>query len=217
MRVWTLAVVAFLLGGCATAPSPAPVANPALAWRARVAKLAPLGTWDVRGRLALRTAHHGGEVSLRWVRDDSRYTIHLSGPLGHGLVQLQQGPGGARLEDAHRHVYRAANAEVLLFETTGWHVPLDGLTYWIRGLPVPGIPHEQNLDGAGQLQYLQQLGWTIRFLAYARYGRYILPRDIELMRPAPANATRTTGAHPPGERLGPVEARLVIERWAYLR
>ena len=217
MRIWFFAAVALLLAGCATAPPQALVGNPALAWQGRVAELSPLRTWDVSGRLALRTAHHGGEVSLRWVRSNRRYTIDLSGPLGHGLVQLQQRSSGARLEDAHRHVYHAANAERLLFRTTGWRVPLDGLAYWIRGLPVPGVPHEQNLDGAGLLRQLRQLGWNIKFLAYAHYGRYVLPRDIQLIRVASGQPDHATGAVRSGARFRPIEARLVIERWAYLR
>ncbi len=209
-----LAAIVLLLAGCATAPPQTPVGNPPLAWQRRVAELSPLRTWDVRGRMALHTVHHGGEVSLRWVRNDRRYTIYLSGPLGHGLVRLQQNSDGARLEDSDRHVYYAANAETLLFKTTGWRVPLDGLAYWIRGLPVPGIPHEQNLDSAGLLGQLRQMGWRIRFLAYARYGRFVLPSDIKLTRLAPG---RLTGVSRARHGFRPIEARLVIERWAYLK
>ncbi len=164
--------------------------------------------------MARHTVHHGGEVSLRWGRNDRRYTIDLSGPLGHGLVRLQQSGDGARLEDSDGHVYYAANAERLLFRTTGWRVPLDGLAYWIRGLPVPDVPNEQNLDRAGLLRQLRQMGWRIRFLAYARYGHYVLPSDIKLTR---QGSKRLTGASRAGHSVRPVEARLVIERWAYLK
>lgn len=217
MRAWSLAVIALLLGGCATAPQPAPVGNPARAWRARMAELTPLRAWDVRGRMAVHTAHHGGEVSLRWVKKDQSYTIDLSGPLGHGLVRLQRSASGARLEDEHRHVYYAENAEELLFKTTGWRVPLRGLAYWIRGLPVPGVKHEQRLDDAGLLRGLRQMGWHIRFLAYKHYGRYVLPSDIELTQVAPAQGNRTFDRSRLDRKFRPVDARLLIERWAYLR
>ncbi len=216
MKVWFSVLAVLALAGCATSPAPAPVGNPALAWRARVAKLAPLGTWDVSGRMAVHTRHHGGEVSLRWVKNGPRYTIVLSGPLGRGLVRLTQGRHSARLEDSRRHVYQAASAQRLLFRATGWRVPLDALVYWIRGLPVPGVVGRQDLDDAGLLRQLHQLGWNIRFLSYSRYGNYVLPSDIKLSRVA-AEGSRSPGMPPAGSGLRPVEARLVIERWAYLR
>ncbi len=171
----------------------------------------------MQGRMAVHTARHGGEVSLLWVQSWPDYTITLSGPLGHGLVRLERGAGGAQLEDEHQHVYRAASAEELLFKTTGWRVPLSGLDYWVRGLPVPGVPHVQTLDDAGLLRQLRQSGWRIRFLAYRRFGSYVLPSAMELTRMMPAPQGRGFRTPSSGRKFRQVDARLVIERWAYLR
>lgn len=210
------ALLALLLAGCTTVAPRAPVANPALAWRAREQQLSSLNNWDVSGRLALRTAHDGGQAGLRWIRRNDRYTIDLSGPLGRGLVRLKQDPQGASLEDAERHVYRAGNAEELLLETTGWRIPLHGLEYWIRGLPVPDVPKEQQLDDSGRLRSLRQLGWHIRFTGYVQFGRYELPSHIVLTLPGPADG-RVFDGSPADASDYPVEARLVIERWALLQ
>jgi len=183
----------------------------------REAQLSPLDTWDVSGRLALRTAHDGGQASLRWVRRNDRYTIDLTGPLGRGLMRLQQDRDGASLEDSDRHVYHAENAEALLLETTGWRIPLAGLSYWIRGLPVPDVPNEQQLDATGRLRSLHQLGWVIKFLGYAQYGRYDLPSHITLTLSGPPDAAPDLKAPASGTPGYPVEARLVIERWALLK
>ncbi len=217
MRSWRLlSLPALLLAGCATVTPPVPAENPLLAWRAREQELSALNTWDVSGRLALHTANDGGTVGLRWVRRKDHYTIDLSGPLGRGMVRLKQDPQGASLEDAERHVYRAANAEKLLLETTGWRIPLDGLGYWIRGLPVPQVPEQQQLDDRGRLRSLNQLGWHIRFIAYAKFGRYNLPSHMILTLAEPSDA-HDFSASPSIASNTAVEARLVIERWALLQ
>ena len=71
---------------------------------------------------------------MHWTQRPGSLRIELRGPLGSGLVRLQQDAGGATLTDNGRNVYRAESIEDLLFDATGWHIPLDGLTYWIRGL-----------------------------------------------------------------------------------
>ncbi len=214
MRGWPLAVFALLLAGCSTAPARPPVGNPARVWQTREAELSLLNAWDISGRLALRTAHEGGQAALRWVWHDDEYTIDLSGPLGRGLVRLRQDRSGASLEDADRHVYHAKNAERLLLERTGLRIPLNGLSYWIRGLPVPGVPDELELDSAGRLHSLHQLGWEIDFLAYRQYDRYDLPSHINLTLAGPPPGTaRDLGTPPSGESEYPVVARLVIQRW----
>ena len=36
--------------------------------------------------------------------------------------------------------YNAASPEQLLAEQWGFHLPVSNMKYWVRGLPVPGIP-----------------------------------------------------------------------------
>lgn len=211
-------VLVFYLSGCASLPPP--VVDSARIWQERQQKLAPLIDWEIRGRMALRTDEEGWHASLVWVRADDRHRIDLTGPLGRGHVRLSRDRDGAELKDTDSNVMRAERGEDLLVQATGYRVPLEGLDYWVRGLPLPGRALEFELDPWGRLRGLKQDGWDIEFLAYASHGGYELPSKLFLRRRlvalndaqgrASAAGERASGVP---ERNGDVEVRLVIDRW----
>ena len=191
-----------LAAGCATAPALPPVENPAATWQARQVQLRPITAWNIQGRLAMRTAEEGWQASLDWVREEERHRIDLTGPLGRGHLRLTRDDRGAELRDADQHSWRAENPEQLLYRTTGWLVPLDGLNYWVLGLPLPDTAASQELDPQGRLKTLVQSGWDIRFLEYTRYGSLDLPSKMFMKRQGGAD----------DDQAG-LEVRLIIEQW----
>jgi outer membrane lipoprotein LolB len=204
-----LALVATLATGCSTVPERPPAADARAAWQTRQSRLAPLMSWQIQGRLSARTQDKGWQAAVRWVRNDGRHEIDLWGPLGRGHVRIIQNSNGAELVDSEQHSYRAANAQDLLFDTTGWWLPIDGLNYWVLGLPVPRAPAEQVLDAWGRLKHLQQLGWNIDFLQYRQEGAYELPTSLALRRPADA-----ADAVPPDSTM---RVRVLIDHWSVTR
>jgi len=203
-----------VLSGCAGLPEGPPVDDPAAAWQARAARLAPLTNWEVLGRMALRTPEESWQATLLWVRRDDSHKIDLTGPLGRGHLRLTQDRDGAQLRDADQRTYRDSSAQQLLLRATGWQVPLEGLNYWILGLPAPEADSGRDLDERGRLSALRQSGWDIRFMEYARYDGYDLPSKLFIKRRA-APGERVIGADPANDSV--VELRLVIERWTFNR
>jgi len=199
------------LAGCSVAPT-RPVENAALAWQAREARLQQITAWDIQGRLVLRSGDEGGQMSLHWRRDGENDVIDLSGPLGKRLLRLSQNPAGAELRDAEQKIFRAENAQVLLFNTTGWQVPLAGLHYWILGIPVPAAAERHSLDERGRLKSLSQWGWDIRLLDYARYNDEELPRRLSL-RLSPETATDGPTDTDAARQTPALELRLSIAQW----
>src|SRR3990167_4543047 len=128
-------------------PPPAlpPVENPAATWQARQTELRPITAWKIQGRLAMRAAEEGWQASLNWVREGERHRIDLIGPLVRGHLRLTRDDQGAELRDADQHSWRAENPEQLLYRATGWLVPLDGLHYWVLGLPLPDRSEERRV------------------------------------------------------------------------
>ena len=197
----------FLCFSCA-APLPRPPADHLQQlWQTRESALVPIRHWELRGRLAVRADERGGQASLTWKRAAAQHDIRLNGPLGRGVVRVTQNETGAQLQDAEQRVFHAANAEELLYRYTGWRLPLTNLNYWVRGVPVPGLPASRELDDAGRLKTLRQQGWELQYQEYVRFEGHELPNRLTLTY-APDQAT---------PELPAMEVRLVIDRWAQVQ
>jgi outer membrane lipoprotein LolB len=197
----------FLCASCA-APLPRPPADHLqLLWQTRESALLPIQHWELRGRLAVRADERGGQASLTWKRAAAQHQIRLNGPLGRGAVRVTQDETGAQLQDAEQHVFHAASAEELLYRYTGWRLPLANLNYWVRGVPVPGLPATRELDDAGRLKTLRQQDWEVQYQEYVRFEGYELPNRLTL--------TYTPDQTTP--ELPAMEVRLVIDRWAQVQ
>jgi outer membrane lipoprotein LolB len=206
-----LALAATLVAGCVTVVDRTALEDPSATWRSRQSQLLLINTWDIQGRVSARSLNEGWQASIRWARDKQRHEIDLWGPLGRGHVRLTLDDSGAQLRDTDQSTYRADDAQQLLFETTGWWLPLDGLNYWILGVPVPDTPNQHVLDESGRLMTLKQLGWNIRFMRYRRFGRFEFPRKLFIQRETASNLTLESREY---EREVPIlEVRLVVQKW----
>lgn len=211
MNKVVLALVATLVAGCVTVVDRTVREDPSATWQTRQSQLLLLNTWDIQGRISARTLNEGWQASLRWARDKQRHEIDLWGPLGRGHVRLTLDDSGAQLRDTDQNIYRADDAQQLLFETTGWWLPLDGLHYWILGVPVPDTPNQHVLDKSGRLITLKQLGWNIRFMRYRRFGRFEFPRKLFIQREMANNLALESREYE--REVAILEVRLVVEKW----
>src|SRR5690606_41506827 len=73
----------------------------------------------------------------------------------------------------------AESGEYLLYEATGWHLPLEQLTAWVRGVPAAGLPITAlELDEHQLLATLVQGDWQLSYSRYGLYGDLYLPGRI---------------------------------------
>jgi len=208
-----MALLLAAVSGCAAIPERPPVGDRDAAWSARAKQLGPLDSWEIRGRIGLRTADEGWQANLLWLRARDRHDIDLVGPLGSGHVKLHQDDSGAELRDSSQQVLRDSSAENLLLRATGWQLPVNGLSYWVRGLPAPDAASAHDLDEWGRLRTLRQLGWQVEFLDYDRLDAIELPSKLFIKR---ANGTSPGGNE--GWNGDPtLEVRVVIDRWLLKR
>ena len=120
-----LLLLAALLGGCAGLSSNPPAAIPA--------QLAS-ATFAMNGRIS---ANHQGKrhsAGLRWMHQMSSDEILLLAPLGYTVARVYRDDQQATLEDSDKS-YQAEDAETLMEQVLGWHLPLNGLHQWVLGLP----------------------------------------------------------------------------------
>ena len=145
-------------------------------------QLNAVDSWRVTGKIGLRQNGRGNSAQVNWQQVQDQYTLRLSGPLGIGTVMVEGDANGVVVHNKDG-VFEASSPEELLFELTGWHIPITALRYWARGLPAPDMPiAEQRID-QGRLASLEQGGWSIEYRDYAMVDGLWLPAKMLMARP----------------------------------
>ncbi|MFT5425708.1 MAG: outer membrane lipoprotein LolB [Gammaproteobacteria bacterium] len=136
--------------------------------------------WKLNGRLSLTSEKENGTVTFHWTQDDERYLMRFIAPLGQGTFALRGGEGdGVYLLTPKNEMLHAEDAESLLTQSVGWHVPMSGFKYWVRGLPKPGVEiTNQQYDELGRVAEMQQDDWKISIKRYMDVDGIGLPGKI---------------------------------------
>lgn len=154
--------------------------------------------WSFQGRAAISKGRNGGNGRVDWRQDGRDYRIQLSAPVTRQSWVLtgEGATGRARLEGVEGGPRGGDDAEELLFQATGWQIPVDGLPAWVRGLVDDGQAGVIR-DGDGRPAVLEQSGWRVEYQEWfpAQDGRPALPKRIEA-------------------RSGDAKVRLLFDQWA---
>ncbi|OFZ67019.1 MAG: outer membrane lipoprotein LolB [Betaproteobacteria bacterium RBG_16_56_24] len=166
-----------LLSGCALLPSaPAPVARPAQSESMSFA---------LNGRISVKHQEKHDSAGLRWTHQAQTDEVLLLAPLGQTVARVysdtRRDAQQATLDDGDHH-YQADDAESLMEQVLGWHLPLNGLHHWVLGMADPGSPAQIERAGDGQIKALYQDGWQVRYLKYADASPDSLPARMQLNR-----------------------------------
>ncbi|HTS22925.1 MAG TPA: lipoprotein insertase outer membrane protein LolB [Casimicrobiaceae bacterium] len=151
--------------------------------------------FEASGRLSARHGADALAANFQWRHAGEGDELELSSPLGQTIAMLTGDGGGARMRTSQGRVLGAPSWTELTREGLGWPLPVDGLEYWIQGVPRPGASFAAEPDADGRVAVLRQDGWTIAYQGYVQ-------RADDAWRP-----TRMTATYPE------VELRLAIDRW----
>ncbi len=173
-----------MLSACAT-PSRAPIAvDPER-----------VSAFDLIGRVNVRVESKSYPGRIHWQHGPEADELWLYSPVGSGIARMRQDASGAVLIASDGKEYRASDLKLLTRSVLGWDLPLDGLQYWVRGLPWPALDAiEQQYDANGRPKLLRQGGWQVAYLDWSPAGVSGLPSRVDLS----------------GEGL---RVQLVIEEW----
>lgn len=199
-RLLPVASLLALLHGCASLSDTLPVSD-ALApanWPERQAALNALDNWELQGKLAVRQAERSESAVINfWRQDGEQFQVQLSSTfLGMGATELQGTPHALILTTHDGERYTSDKPAALLQAETGWHLPLEQLPYWIKGIPAPGPGVISAFSSNGQPSVIEQSGWIVR-----------IERHQEAAPPLPPLPARLTLEH------GSDRIRIVIHRW----
>lgn len=141
-------------------------------------ELYTLDSWQAKGKLGTRYQGKNESAFFSWTQIGEDYTIHLYGPLGQGSVYLYKEGNQFRIESKDINE-EAGSPEELLLRTTGLHLPVSNLAFWLRGLPATSVSatHTQYYD-SGDIKQLKQQGWEILYRSYIPAYGLSMPEKI---------------------------------------
>lgn len=143
--------------------------------------------FSLSGRIAIRNGDDGGSGRFEWQQDGEVMRFVLSAPLSNQTWTLEGMPGSYVLTDSKGQQQQDADAKRLVFDASGWVIPMDELSYWIRAARAPEAlagPAQLELAESGDLSSLRQAGWQVSFERFSEVNAIRLPVKIKATREA---------------------------------
>ena len=179
------------LAACST-PMPRAVAPAALTQAEREARLVLRPDWSFSGRVAIGDGGSAGNAKILWVQRGKDFEIRLSAPITGQSWKLVRTGAEVRLEGLEGGPRLGTDAEALLLQASAWRVPVDELSFWVRGLQA-GKGAAMEFSPQGLPVSLAESGWSVEYRAWNRDD---LPLPTKMFA-----------------RKGQASVRLVIDRW----
>lgn len=129
---------------------------------AREAELSRHPDWSFTGRLAISQGSNGGSARVQWHQNGADFDIRLSAPITGQSWRLRRTAGEATLDGMAGGPRQGNDAEALLFDATGWRIPLAAMTAWVRGARAAGKA-DLSFDAQGLPAAMTQDGWAVEY------------------------------------------------------
>ncbi len=139
-----------------------------------------LTSWTLSGAIAAKSQKKAWTATLVWDQQDpNHYQIRLFGPLGGGAVMIEKNGALVTYQDGPKKI-TTNKPEETLQKQMGLRLPVQNLSYWVRGLPAPGGIHSMTKDNNNSLTTLKQAGYIINYSNYTATPNGNLPQKIQL-------------------------------------
>ncbi len=148
---------------------------------ARAAFLARADYWKLDGRIGIIANNESESANISWTQSGDATTLRIYGALGATYALLHATPGYAKLELSDDEIYEGSSAQQLLWQRTGWNIPVEHLRFWLLGLH-NNAPSYQ-LNDQGYVANIDFQYWAINFQQYQSFGGLIMPKKIRAQHP----------------------------------
>ncbi|PJG57952.1 lipoprotein insertase outer membrane protein LolB [Aeromonas cavernicola] len=172
LRLFTFCAL-LLLAGCTTTES----SRTQVDWQQERARLEQLSHWQLSGKMAIITPEQKGSARLNWQQDGEDYRLNLTSLIGTHLLELSRTKGEITLLDSDGNPHHSQDAEALIYQLTGWHIPVTGLPAWIKGIPGKA---EFDLNPDHSLARVRDGQWQIVYDNYRDQAGYRLPHQLTM-------------------------------------
>ena len=159
--------------------------------------------WSISGRVSVQTNDDGGQADFSWQQNtNNNYKIRLQAPLGLGTTWIHAQASGISLKSSSGEEMYDTDVDVLIHKLNGWHLPVSGLRYWVRGIPAANRNYKiTDWTENGLPEVMLQDGWRIEFRKYKLISGLTLPSKLFISRQTLEEE---------------VDVRLIIRQWKIL-
>ncbi|MEM8845100.1 MAG: lipoprotein insertase outer membrane protein LolB [Pseudomonadota bacterium] len=181
MKISLIVALILILAGCAQAPKTIPVENPEQVWRLHATYLYNHHVWQASMSVIGATSEEKFKTRLNWNQKKDSYEIRLRDFIGRTVAVIDGSEDQVSAKTSKGKTYQGESAEELLDKVAGLRIPLEGMRYWLRGLPEPGDELESFVLGdQGVPESIEQNGWQMSYPTYHTYGDLMLPKQVLL-------------------------------------
>ncbi|HET9835342.1 MAG TPA: lipoprotein insertase outer membrane protein LolB [Rhodanobacteraceae bacterium] len=192
-RLFAVASILLVLAACAPVRTRGTAAQVA-AQAARERTLGAQRQWGLQAHFAVSDGRDGGSGTLVWQQNGGEYSLSLRAPITGKTARLEGGPAGVVLTGLRGGPFRGDDAQTLLADRFGWHIPVAQLIWWVRGLRAQDSPAELRYGENGLPALLEQDGWKVEYRDWYTDRDPPLPRKVYASKP-------------------PYSVRVLIEQW----
>lgn len=190
LSIFCLLIVS--LWGCKTPPPPPEFVNAT----ANDQKLIELVKWELRGRMAFKSADESFSANMRWQQNGEDLSFKLTNVVGVTLLDMQV-VDGRTVMTIDGEKYTGDEPEALIYQFSGWQIPIRAMQRWVKGLALDN--EFSTRDDKGLLEQIEVLGqrgtWLVDYQQFTQSNSIVLPRQLLI--------TQTPS----------IEIKLKINRW----
>lgn len=181
---WAIAAFLLILSGCAPlSTKTSPLTDASSGWTRHVAQVLAFDPVTLSARVAVQDAEQGGTFKIRWTERAGLLDLLIEPPVGGGRYTLREYAGGVELATADGVVASSRSADGLVEAYLSITLPVEGVRYWIKGIPDPRYPMDAGERTAdGLLADFAQGRWRVSILEYREVNGVLMPRRLFLTR-----------------------------------
>jgi len=167
-----------LLAGCAGKPQVTD--SDKQNWLEMANNIKLIKTWSIEGKVGARNGDDATSFNIVWSQQGDEFSIRLFGPMGQGAISIYGDTDYAIMKQGETS-QQAGNLHELMSQNSNLNLPLDHLTFWIRGIPSPETRAGIKVDHEGLLSEIKQDNWKVEYSEYY-YDETPMPRKLNVSK-----------------------------------
>jgi len=138
--------------------------------------------WSLIGKIGIRTPEDSLTIAInKWTQENDNFEIDLSSTFfGLGASTLEGNSQFLTLTESGEAPISSEQPNDLMESALGFPLPITYLSYWVKGLPAPGLISKIKFNEQGLPSTIRQHHWQLDFSNYHLENGIPLPGKIKL-------------------------------------